>query len=126
MNKTHNDINIKFGEKLKKLRKDRGMTQTELAKKLGTTQSTIYKYENGLRTVHITALETIAEVFQTSIDFFLEKNNKLERIIIANDPHLRRSYEKWAKEVNESYFSDEELDKLIDYAKYLISQRKKD
>ena len=36
---------------------------------------------------------------------------------------LQRS-KKWNEEVGETIFSDEEIDELIDFAKYLISKRK--
>lgn len=35
------------GQNIKKVRKDNNISQRELAKKLGTTQSVIYGYENG-------------------------------------------------------------------------------
>ena len=36
------------GERIKEARKMRGMTQTELAEKIGMKFSAIHKYENGL------------------------------------------------------------------------------
>ena len=41
MIKTDEEIYKEFGEKIKNLRKQKGLTQTELAKKMGTTQSTM-------------------------------------------------------------------------------------
>ena len=35
------------GQNIKKVRKDNNISQRELAKELGTTQSVIYGYENG-------------------------------------------------------------------------------
>lgn len=37
-----------LGEKIKTLRIQKGMTQTDLAKKLDTTKQTIFKYEAGI------------------------------------------------------------------------------
>lgn len=43
-----NELNsIIIGENIKQIRKDNNISQRELAKELGTTQSVIYGYENG-------------------------------------------------------------------------------
>jgi len=39
-----------FGEKLRKRREARGLTQDQLAKKVGTTRVSINKWENGVST----------------------------------------------------------------------------
>lgn len=39
---------MKIGEKIKKLRKERGMTQEELGNLLGVKKSAVQKYENGV------------------------------------------------------------------------------
>ncbi|KXL53845.1 transcriptional repressor DicA [Anaerotignum neopropionicum] len=38
---------MKFGEKVKNLRKDKGLTQTDLAKQLGVSLRTVISYETG-------------------------------------------------------------------------------
>ena len=38
---------MKFGEKVRKLRNEKGWTQEELARKLGVTSRTVFTYENG-------------------------------------------------------------------------------
>ena len=40
---------MRFGEKLKELRRKRGMSQKELAVKIGTTSRSVINYENGKR-----------------------------------------------------------------------------
>lgn len=130
LEKDSNDV--KTGNTIKMLREQHALTLAELSKELDIDISSLANFESGASKILIDILIKFANYFSVIVDSLVgihiqnEDNPKLERIIIANDPHLRRSYEKWTKEVNESYFSDEELDKLIDYAKYLISQRKKD
>ena len=41
---------MNFGDKLKSLRKEAGMTQTDLAKRLGITKSVVSYYERQERT----------------------------------------------------------------------------
>lgn len=53
-----------IGEKIRELRKQRGMTQTELAEKLKTTKQTIGKYEQGIVTnLPLYRVQELADVF---------------------------------------------------------------
>lgn len=49
------------GERIKIARKEAGLTQDEVAKRIGTTRQAIYKYENGIVTnIPLDKLELIA------------------------------------------------------------------
>lgn len=50
-----------YGEKIKKARKEAGLTQAELANKCGLAAITIQQYERNLREPKIEALRKIAE-----------------------------------------------------------------
>ena len=60
-----------FGERLAALRKERGMSQEELAEKLQLTRQTISKWETGASTPDLELLIQLAEVFDVSVDFLL-------------------------------------------------------
>lgn len=55
--------NEKFGEFIKKLRKEKGITQKELGEKLNITDKAISKWERGLSFPDITMLNILAELF---------------------------------------------------------------
>ncbi len=55
-----------IAERLAKVRKDCGITQAELAKKLKTTQSVISRYESGEMRIHAELLLTLAKLFGVS------------------------------------------------------------
>lgn len=57
--------------KLRTLRKDRGLTQSELGKALGVSPSTIGMYEQGRREPDKDALLAIANFFNVSTDYLL-------------------------------------------------------
>ncbi len=74
-----NDVNFKnfiesednrlkklLGENIKKARKLRGITQDELAQKLGLKRSVISKYENGLIEPSVFTVQKIAEILDIS------------------------------------------------------------
>ena len=57
--------------KLRTLRKDRGLTQSELGKALGVSPSTIGMYEQGRREPDKDALLAIANFFNVTTDYLL-------------------------------------------------------
>ena len=61
--------------RLKEIRKSRGLSQLKLAIDLSTTQNTISRYETGEREPGITELIKIADYFNVSIDYLLERTN---------------------------------------------------
>jgi len=59
-----------IGEKIRALRKQHGMTQTELAEKLNTTKQTIGKYEQGIVTnLPLYRIQEIADIFGVSPEY---------------------------------------------------------
>lgn len=54
--------NAEFGARLSKLRKDAGMSQAELARRLGLTQSLISRFEQGQRRMYDDMLAATAKV----------------------------------------------------------------
>lgn len=60
------------GERIKRLRENRGVSQSELAEKIGTTKQNIYKYENGIVTnIPSDNIEAIAKVLYTTPAFIM-------------------------------------------------------
>ena len=60
-----------FGERLAALRKERGMSQEELAEKLQLTRQTISKWETGASTPDLELLARLAELLDISVDGML-------------------------------------------------------
>lgn len=52
---------MSFGMNLKKLRKAKGLTQAEVAQKIGVTQSAYAHYENGIRKLEADRIPTLAK-----------------------------------------------------------------
>lgn len=57
--------------RIRDLRKDRDLTQKELAKILGCTQQTYSRYETGEITIDIFNLIKLADFYNTSCDYLL-------------------------------------------------------
>lgn len=62
------DTNVETtGERIRRCRKAAGMTQEELAERLGTTPQNIYKYEKGIvNNIPVCNIEDMAEIFGIS------------------------------------------------------------
>lgn len=69
---------MSFGNNLKKIRQDNGLTQEELAKKINTSRSNIANYENDKNMPSVDILEKISKALDCSTDFLLGKNEKNE------------------------------------------------
>lgn len=57
-----------FSQRLRELRKKRGLTQEELAKELELAKSSISMYENGKRKPSFEVLEMFADFFNVNLD----------------------------------------------------------
>ncbi|MBS5428367.1 MAG: helix-turn-helix domain-containing protein [Oscillospiraceae bacterium] len=67
--------------RLKELRKRRGLSQLRLAMELGMNQNSISRYESGEREADYQTLIQLADYFNVSIDYLLERtdNPKINR-----------------------------------------------
>ena len=61
------DITIKFGQKIKKVRMAKEMSQGKLAKKLGVDSSYISKIERGIQNISLKGVEKIAKALAVSV-----------------------------------------------------------
>jgi len=62
---------VTFGEIIKKLRTDKGLTQDELAEKIYVTRTAISKWESGRGFPNIESLKAISKYFSVSLDELL-------------------------------------------------------
>ena len=74
----------KFGNFLAEIRKERGMTQAELAKKLAVTDKAVSKWERGLGFPDIHSLEPLADALDISL-FELMRSEKNTEVVITDE-----------------------------------------
>lgn len=60
-----------LGTRLQELRKQKGLTQEQLAKKLNVTNQSVSKWEKDINAPDISLLVELADLFETSIDYLL-------------------------------------------------------
>ena len=112
---------MEFKDRLKTLRKEKGLTQTKLGEMLNYGYTAIANYESGRNQPSISDLKKIAAVFNVSMDYLL----------CVND--IRRPYEEdeISQDFNDflhyySLLKDHSKNELLDYMQYLLYKEKKD
>ena len=63
---------MNLGEKIFKLRKEKGFSQEVLAEKLGTTRQAVSKWENNQGFPETEKLMQLSNIFEVSVDFLLK------------------------------------------------------
>ncbi len=81
---------MEFHEKLQELRKNRGLTQEELAECLYVSRTAISKWESGRGYPSIDSLKEISKFFSVSIDDLLSGDKLLSIAEKENKANLRR------------------------------------
>ena len=78
---------MEFNEKLQQLRKEKGLTQEELAEKIYVSRTAISKWESGRGYPSIDSLKTIANFFSVTVDALLSSD---EILTLAQDDQRQR------------------------------------
>lgn len=73
-----------FAVIFKNLRKERGLTQQELADRLGTTKSTISMYERGERRPSFEIAEAITDFFGVDLSYLIGTTDKVTKLTGTN------------------------------------------
>lgn len=100
-----------IGKKIRELRTQKGIKQSELAEILGISTSAVGMYEQNRREPDITALKTISEYFGVSLDYLLsndgvseQKENPADEGEIAEDVVI---YHRDGKTVRRTFTKDQ-------------------
>ena len=89
---------MNFGQKILELRKQKNVTQEELAAELGVTAAAVSKWENGYSLPDILMLCALADFFQVTTDELLGRNPQFKYAVIAtNSPEKEQKIAALAK-----------------------------
>jgi len=82
-----------IGRRIQRAREEMGLTQEELAARLGCTQSALSNYELGKRRLYLNMLDEIAAILNKPLDYFTDApvstgdDSPVDHLI--SDPQLR-------------------------------------
>lgn len=73
-----------FGNMVAALRKEKGMTQLELAEKMGVTDKAVSKWERDLSFPDIQSIPRLAEIFHVTIDELIQAKSETKEAAQGN------------------------------------------
>lgn len=119
----------KIGTKLKQMRLMYNISLVEMSEDMSISVQTLKKYENGTLEIPHQVLKAYAKYFNvdmdklTHIDVSNEEMNT-KSSFISDNPELAKRVERWNKEIGYTNMTNEEVEKIIEYAKFLLFIRK--
>lgn len=89
-----------LGDELRRLRKERGLTQAQLAEKWSIAQSTIASYESGKRKPDLEQLAFIADFYGVNIDSLMghESAEESRNRLMLDERHIIDLYRRLNQE----------------------------
>jgi transcriptional regulator with XRE-family HTH domain len=85
---TRGEVLLKLGDRLKEIREDQGLSQTELAGLVGTSQSTISQIEGYERNPSYQMLQKLADALDVKVSYLLGEV-AVESLSPEEDAHFR-------------------------------------
>lgn len=112
-----------LGQRIKKLREGKGLSQGELGKLVNVGNTTISQWENDKRTPDLATLDKLANVLKTSSDYLLGRTDdpsptNARQLPQTVAPYLPEGFEELPPEAKEEIFA------IIDYV--MTKYRKKE
>jgi transcriptional regulator with XRE-family HTH domain len=83
-----------FGERLARLRRERGLTQTQLGEVLGVSQQHVVAFEKGRRRVPVSALPVLARTLEVSVEELVGEQPQRRPAKRGPTPKLQQQMER--------------------------------
>ena len=82
------------GKRLKALRESIGISQVKMAEAIGSTQSSVNRYENGQSSPSVELLRRYADYFDVSLDYIFARTDKPQGKIYEFRPKASQAREE--------------------------------
>jgi transcriptional regulator with XRE-family HTH domain len=79
---------MQLGEKIKKARKECGLSQEQLAEKLSLSRSAIAKWEAGNGLPDVDNLKALAQLLGVSVDYLLDDTGEMDELVLRETYQL--------------------------------------
>lgn len=128
------NVMTSVGKRIAQLRKERNLTQEELAKVLGVSRGAVSMWEIDQRTPDPPILQQIANYFGVSVDYLLGRTDERRPFLEENrpsNPEIRELVEKMQMQFRtDPSLTEEEKKAIIDditrYFEFLVEKKKKE
>lgn len=110
--------------RIKELRIEKGLTQSQLAELLGVNQTAAGKYERGELEPNFSTLIKLSQIFEVSIDFLIGHSDDLGVISISSQKEKPAELSPDGKELLDIYNSleSEHRAQILEYARYFAER----
>lgn len=116
---------VNIGDNIKMLREANLLSLEDGAEVIGLTSAQLSEYEEGMKQIPYDVIEKISTYYNCEINMLVGLDFKAH----SNEPdfksriRLLRINKIWVEEVGDVSYSEEELEELMNYAKYILSKR---
>lgn len=113
------------GSIIRRLREQRKLTSKEFANEINISVSDLEKYEDGTHMIPMSVINLIVDYYNISITDLVEFHVRQSKTVFSPMQKERlRKFSIWTREFGNIILTQEEVEKIINYAKYLLHQRK--
>ena len=111
---------VKIADRIKQLRKKKGVSQSQLAKAIGVKNNTVSTWERGTRKPDFDALQLLSNYFEVSFEYLLGSSDKEEARVKPSQGELDSyALSAIADEIKES---TELLSRLSDKSRKIVEE----
>ena len=118
---------MSIGQRIKTMRKQQGLSIEDLAYRLGKNRTTIYRYENGdIENLPLGILDSLATALNTTPAYLMGwdvSENNMGFEYEMKEPQELQHMSRWFDEYGINTLTDTECEKVMEYAKFLVSIR---
>ncbi|MDD4774656.1 MAG: helix-turn-helix transcriptional regulator [Eubacteriales bacterium] len=114
-----------IGERIAELRKQKGMTQEELAGIIGVSAQSVSKWETSTTMPDIMLLPVIADIFDVTIDGIYGKPEKANEQVIDFDDIADKAYDALLQTMQRAWNSDKNNSYSLIHVDEAVSETKK-
>lgn len=88
-------------KRIKGLRESAGLSQSKIAAMIGTTQASVFRYENGQASPPLEVLLWYADFFDVSLDYIFGRTDSSEGKLYENKPKVIEAMTKEDKQLRQ-------------------------
>ena len=117
-----------FGERLSELRKEKGLSQSELGKLFKLGQSTIGMYETNKREPDVTTIKKFSDYFNVGLDYIMGRTNVREYNKDPDEPtpaEVEDVIRKADLQFNGAPLDEYDKEDIIEFIKVVLKRSKK-
>lgn len=118
---------VTMGEVFKALRLGSNLSIEEFSSEVGLSVDDIKRYEAGIAPIPVNIINLVADFFGISISEIINAHKidgKKRPVNIEMKKERFERFKDWNKEFGQIHFTEEEINKIMEYTRFLLSQRK--